>query len=230
MGEIYEQEYDFSIMELLMVLKEKAVSILAVGLVCAMIGWIGSVFFLPHKYEASVNVIVNTKSDVSGSITSDDISSAKNLVDTYAIIIKSNKVLNQVIDRLGLEMSYEDLSERVSVRGINHTQVMEIAVQETDPELAKKIVESIVTVAPEIIVDAVEAGSCKVISHVACSEDPVTPNVLRNTIVLGFLGLLVSMGAVVLKELLEDSIVDEHDVQRKLGLSVLSIVPNVEEK
>ena len=230
MGEIREQEYDFSVLELLMALKEKAVAIAAVGLVCALLGYLGSAFLIPHKYEASIDMIVNTKTELTVGITNDNIASAQSLVDTYAIIIKSNKVLNQVIDDLKLGYSYQELYEKVHVDAINNTQVMKIAVQETDPELAKEIAETIALVAPDIIVDAVEAGSCKVISQVECSEDPVSPNVLFNTAVLCFLGLLVSVGVVVLKELLQDSIADEQDVQRKLGLPVLSVIPSVEEK
>lgn len=230
MGELREQEYDFSVLELLMALKEKAVAIIAVGLVCGLLGYLGSAFLLPHKYEASINMIVNARTEQAGNITNDNIASAQNLVETYAIIIKSNKVLNQVIDRLDLELSYQELCEKVDVEAIHNTQVMRIVAWDPNPALAEQMVETISMIAPDIIVDAVEAGSCKVISQVECSETPVSPNVLRNTVVLCVLGILASMGAVVLKELLQDNIVDEQDVQRKLGLPVLSVIPDVEEK
>lgn len=57
------------------------------------------------QYEASINMIVNTRRDNMATVTNDNITSAKNLVSTYAIIIKSNIVLNKVISNLGLTVS-----------------------------------------------------------------------------------------------------------------------------
>lgn len=82
------------ILELLQVLKEKIAMILVATVAAAVLGWSISTFLLPRRYEASVNMIFNTRTDLTTMVTSDNISSAQNLVDTYAIIIKSNKVLN----------------------------------------------------------------------------------------------------------------------------------------
>ena len=47
-------------------------------------------------------MIVNTRQDVNANVTSDQINSATKLVSTYSIIIKSDTVLQQVINDLGL--------------------------------------------------------------------------------------------------------------------------------
>ena len=70
-------------------LKEKIAMILVATVAAAVLGWSISTFLLPRRYEASVNMIVNTRTDLTTMVTSDNISSAQNLVDTYAIIIKS---------------------------------------------------------------------------------------------------------------------------------------------
>ena len=48
-------------------------------------------------------MIVNTRQDTTSNVTSDQINSATKLVSTYSIIIKSDTVLQQVIDNLGSE-------------------------------------------------------------------------------------------------------------------------------
>ena len=110
MEDNFERDYGMVVLELLQALKEKIALILVMTVICAGLSWGVSSFILPKKYEASVNMIVNTRTEIVGVVTSDSISSAQDLVDTYAIIIKSNKVLNQVIDTLGLTMTYEELS------------------------------------------------------------------------------------------------------------------------
>ena len=229
MEDNYEQGYGVVILELMQTLKEKIALILAVTMAAALAGWAVSSFFVPRRYEASVNMIVNTRTDMNTVVTSDNISSAQNLVDTYAIIIKSNKVLNSVIDELELNMGYEELSQLISVDAINRTQVMKIAAQCSDPRQAEQIVHTISRIAPAIVADAVEAGSCKVVSDVYSSQEPVSPNIPRTTVLFGALAFLLVCAAVVLRELFNDYIVDDADMEKKLGISVLGVIPDVED-
>lgn len=117
------------------------------------------------KYDSSALMIVNTRQDVNANVTSDQINSATKLVSTYSIIIKSDTVLQQVIDNLGLNLTYAKLNKRVTVAAVDDTQVMKITVQSDSPEWARQVCEQIITVAPDVIKEAVEAGSVKVISN-----------------------------------------------------------------
>lgn len=222
--------YGIDFIELLMALRERAGRILIVTVLTAAFGWGASSFLMTPKYDASINMIVNTQTGALRSVTNDSISSAKNLVDTYAIIIKSNTVLNKVIDNLKLDMTYGELYRQISVNAVNSTQVMKISVRNSDRTLAMKIVEDISSTAPEIITDAVEAGSCKVISQVEANEKPVSPDIVQNTVVSGMLGLLIYTGIVVVRVFLNDYIIDDIDIEEKLGMPVLGIVPDAEGK
>ena len=229
MDDNFEQDYGLVVLELLQALKDRIALILAATVLAAALGWGFSAMFLPKKYEASVNMIVNTRTEIVGVVTSDSISSAQDLVDTYAIIIKSNKVLNKVIDQLGLHMSYEELSKLISVDPIRNTQVMKIAAQCADADQAAVIVQTISEIAPSIVADAVEAGSCKVVSDVYSSAKPVSPDIPRNILLASALALIAVCALVVLRELFNDYIVDDADLEKKLGISVLGVIPDVEE-
>ena len=228
MEDNYERDYGLMVLELVQVLREKIALILSVTILSAIFSWGVSSLLLPKKYEASVNMIVNTRTEIMGVVTSDSISSAQDLVDTYAIIIKSNKVLNQVVDALGLKMSYEELSEKISVDPIRNTQVMKIAAQCPDASQAALIVQTISEIAPAIVADAVEAGSCKVVSDVYTSGKPVAPDVPRNTVIVAALSFLAICSLVILRELFNDYIVDEADMEKRLGLTAIGVIPDVE--
>lgn len=229
MEDNYERGYGLVVLELLQALKDKVALILSVTILAAALSWGFSSFVMPRKYEASVNMIVNTRTEIVGVVTSDSISSAQDLVDTYAIIIKSNKVLNKVIDQLGLHMSYEELSKLISVDPIRNTQVMKIAAQCADADQAALIVQTISEIAPSIVADAVEAGSCKVVSDVYSSANPVSPDIPRNILLASALAFIAVCALVVLRELFNDYIVDDADLEKKLGISVLGVIPDVEE-
>lgn len=229
MDDNFEQDYGTVVLELLTVLKEKLALILVATILSALAGFCVSAFLMPKRYEASVNMIVNTRMDMMSAVTSDNITSAQDLVDTYAIIIKSNKVLNQVIDQLRLSMSYEELSGMIRVDPIRNTQVMKIAAQCSDTELAIRIVDTIAQIAPAIVADAVEAGSCKVVSDVYAMNAPVSPDVGRVVLLSAGAMFVLMCAAVVLRELRNDFIIDESDLEKKLGLSALGLIPDVEE-
>ena len=223
--EMEEEVIDLS--ELLRLLWSHVLQIVAVGLVAAVISFLVCTFALTPRYQASVNMIVNTRQDNTTTVSNDNITSAKNMIDTYAVIIKSNIVLNDVIEQLGLDMTYRQLLACISVDGVGSTQIMSITVTNEDPALAGKIVQAIAETAPDVIVDKVEAGSCKVVSDVEITSNPVFPQTKKYVLIAALGGIVAACGILVLDHLLHDYIVDSEDIQKKLELPVLGLIPEV---
>lgn len=223
-----EQYEEIDLREVFILLKNNIVLILVATVLFGISGFMGTRYLITPQYEASVNMIVNTKQDNTSYVSNDNITSAKNLVSTYAIIIKSNTVLNQVIDNLGLDMDYDTLQKKVTVTAVDDTQIMRVAVKDADPYVAARIVRSISRVSPDVIVDAVEAGSCKVISQVDEPKDPVSPSIMKNTAVAALLGFAVSVAIIFVKHFFSNYIVDDNDVQKYLGIPVLGVIPQTD--
>lgn len=227
--EPYEnQEIEIDLSEILRIVKKNLLWIIASGFTVGLIGFLISVFILTPIYEASATMIVNTRQDQSASVTNDQLLSAKNLVDTYAIIIQSDRVLEPVIQKLNLNENYEELVQKVTVQDVNNTQVMRVSVQDPDGEKAKAIADEIVGVAPEIIMDSVEAGSVKVISYPTISQKPVSPNVKKNTAVATLVGVLLMFGVAMIRHLNDNTFKSELDIQQQLGLPILGVIPTTE--
>ena len=110
-----EDEETIDLMELARLLWAHIVQIVAAAVAAALICLLVCMFALTPKYQASINMIVNTRQDNSSTFTSDNFNSAKNLISTYAVIIKGNTVLNEVIDKLDLDMTYAELYDMVEV-------------------------------------------------------------------------------------------------------------------
>ena len=119
-----EDEETIDLMELARLLWAHAVQIVAAAVAAALICLLVCVFALTPKYRASINMIVNTRQDNSSTFTSDNFNSAKNLISTYAVIIKGNTVLNEVIDKLDLDMTYTELYKMVEVTSVDSTQII----------------------------------------------------------------------------------------------------------
>ncbi len=219
----------FDLADLLQQFRKYILLFVLAALLFGAAGFAGTKLFITPQYEAAVTMIVNTRQDSSKTVTNDNITSAQNLVSTYSVIIKSNTVLDQVIENLGLDMNYRELNRMVYVSAVNDTQIMRIAARNPDRELAMRIVSQIAVVAPDIIVDTVEAGSCKVISKVMADEHSVYPNTLKNTLLCMLIGLALAVGFMAVRvSTRAKNIVDDRDVQKYLGLPVLGVIPELE--
>ena len=229
-----KEEYEtIDLLEILRLLKKNLLAILAVTILLAVAGYLVSTFAMTPQYEASATLIVNSREDQAAAqapITNDQLTSATKLVDTYAVILTSDTVLDKTISNLNLNMSYNDLVERVRIESVNSTQVMKITVKDTDPERARAIVADIVEQAPEIIIQTVKAGSVEIISKAKAEPVPVSPSKAKNTVLAGMLGLVISVGIVILRYLLNNKFMTDDDITNKLGLTVLGVIPQIDMK
>ena len=225
-NEAYET---LDLLEVLNAVRQHILAIFLTALVLAAAGFGVSKFLMTPMYQASALMIVNTRQDVNANVTSDQINSATKLVSTYSIIIKSDTVLQQVIDNLGLNLTYAQLNKRVTVAAVDDTQVMKITVQSDSPEWARQVCEQIITVAPDVIKEAVEAGSVKVISNASLATEPVSPNIKKNTMLAAAVGFVLVIGIIVLQVLLDNKINTEEDVTKYLDMTVLGVIPQYDQ-
>nr|WP_302305363.1 Wzz/FepE/Etk N-terminal domain-containing protein [Ruthenibacterium lactatiformans] len=228
-----KEEYEtIDLRELFLLVKKNILMILAVTIASAVVGFLISAFLLSPQYEASATLIVNSREDQTAqtTITNDQITSATKLVDTYSVILTSDTVLDKAIADLGLTLEYEELLDKVTVESVNGTQVMKISVQDEDPVLAQRIVANIVEQAPEIIIQTVKAGSVEVISQAKTAEEPVSPKKVMNTAIAGILGLVLALGFVLLRNVMNNKFMTDDDISKKLGLTVLGVIPQIDIK
>ena len=224
-----EENEVIDLTEILSAVRQHLLELIFVTLAAALVGFTASKFFMTPKYDSSALMIVNTRQDVNANVNSDQINSATKLVSTYSIIIKSDTVLQQVIDNLGLNLTYAKLNKRVTVAAVDDTQVMKITVQSDSPEWARQVCEQIITVAPDVIKEAVEAGSVKVISNPSLATEPVSPNIEKNTILAAAVGFVLVIGIIVLQVLLDNKINTEEDVTKYLDMTVLGVIPQYDQ-
>lgn len=223
-----EELETIDLLEVLNAVRQHILALILCTVAAAAVGFAASKFLMTPQYESSALMIVNTRQDTSANVTSDQINSATKLVSTYSIIIKSDTVLQQVIENLGLNLTYDKLKDRVTVSAVDDTQVMKITVRSDNAYWACHVCDEITKVSPDAILEAVEAGSVKVISNANVPTDPVSPNTMKNTALGGMLGLVLCLGVIFLQVILDNKINTEEDVAKYLDLTVLGVIPEYE--
>ena len=215
------------------ILRKNIIPLVLAAIVFGVAAYVGTNTLIPKQYKASAKLIVNNKSDTSErSVNNSELTAAQSLANTYPVIIKSNSVLQPVIDKMQLSMTYESLASAITVSPVNETQVIEVSMTSTDPSFAKKVIASVVKVAQPTIKDVVDAGSVKVVddSRLANNGNPVGPNAKKNAVFGAGVGLIFMLLIVFLKELFNKKFKTENDVTNTLGLPMLGVIPYVEGK
>lgn len=90
----------------------------------------------PRVYQATAKIIVG-QSIQATELTNADILTSERLAQTYAKLAQLQPVLQAVVETLSLSDTWQELQERVIVRPIRDTQLLEIAVEAPSTEEAR---------------------------------------------------------------------------------------------
>lgn len=220
-------EETIDLREYFFILKRKMWLIALVAIVCGLVSGLISFFVLTPVYEANTSLIVNkeVENEMTQMSTSDDLNFVQKLAVTYGEIIKSRTVITSTIDKLNLDMTYEELLGAISVTNVDSTQIIKISVKNTSPMIATKICNTIPQIFSTEVQRVVKASGVEVIDKATIPENPVKPNKTMNIAIAMVLGVMVSVFLIFLKEALNTKVKEPKDIEDKLGIPVFGVVP-----
>jgi len=191
-----------------------------------------SQYLMNPQYEAAVTIAVNTRDEAATIIASDQINAARQLVNTYAVVLTNDTLLDEIIVQLRLNDTIKSLKSRISAEAVNQTQVMRITMRDRNPNTAKDVLDIIMSRAEELLITTVKAGSVEIVSPPRINYDPVSPRIGLNTAIGAGIGLFVALAIVFLRKALRNTFVSEEDVVDQLGLPIIGVIPslNIQER
>lgn len=211
--------------ELFAVLWGRAFLIISAGVFFALAGLFLSKFVIHPEYESTTKIYILNKEE-NQTVTYSDVQISTQLTQDYAELIKSRRVLEEVIQRLHLmDMEYKDLYEVLKVDTPSDTRIVAITVKDEDPLMAMKIANCIREVASEHITNVMDIDAINIAETANVPTTKSSPSVARWTIISGLLGAIVVAFFAILGYLLDDSIKSNDDVERYLGMSTLALIP-----
>lgn len=219
-----DSRLEVNVGELLIALLNKWWIILLSGIVVAFIFFAGTKFFVTPKYQSVTKIFVLSQQNVNY-LTSTDIQLSSYLTKDYTELIKSRTVAEEVIEKLGLNMSPESLMGQVTAQTKADTRIVTIIVQNEDPKLAQKLANAVREVSATQIVKVMGVQAVNVVDEANLPVAPSSPNVRKNVMSGGAWGCLVAIAIVLLRYLLDDTIKSDEDVERYLNLNVLASIP-----
>lgn len=190
----------------------------------ALIAFVGSRFLITPMYESTSQLYVLSKSTSITSVA--DLQIGTNLTSDYMEVISGRPVLEQVITNLGLDEDYASLYHRVTLENPSDSRIMKITVRDADPEMAKTITDEIAEVSAAYIAEKMDQDPPNIIQYGYSDNEQVSPNVAKNTMIGALLGFLLAAGVITVSYILNDTIINPDDLEKKLGIHVLATLPH----
>lgn len=213
---------EIDLKELFEFIKKKIGLLITITVVICLLGCIYGLFIQKPMYKSYTTIILGgNETTASQTITQSDITLNKNLVDTYAEIVKSRRVLEQVIAELDLEETYEELSNKISVSAVNNTEIIKITVADSNPIEAKNVANVTANFFSKEVVKLYNMNNVNVLDEANEANEPYNINISKQVIIYFFIGIIIALSILFIIFYFDRTIKSVEQVEQKIKLPIL---------
>ena len=156
-----------------------------------------------------------------------DLSSAVKLLDTYMVVVRSNKVLDVVSERLAQDypnITPQYIAATLSMSSVAETGVVSVSCTAYEPQLAADICNTVMDVAPAEIIRVVSAGSIEIIDKAAVPTVPNRSSPMRKSMTGAAAGAVSAAALLALLFLMYTKVRDTKELTERYTLPVLASI------
>lgn len=195
-------------------------------LVFGSAAYIWTNYFIVPIYSSSTTLYVGKNVDSEGIQTS-DLSLGSNLIHDYRELARSKLVAREVINEMGLQnMNPASLAGRIGVSQRGESRVIQISVNDTNPQMAMELTNKVAEVLQKKITEIMQIENVQIIDKAELQPYPISPNKRMNYMIGAILGLFVGMGMILLIIYFDNTVKTPEDVKKHLDLPVIGTIPS----
>ena len=217
------EEIEIDLREIFQLLLSKCWIILLVGVILAAGTGLVCKFLVTPIYSSTTQLCITGSNTTLSSLA--DLQIGSQLTQDYIVVAQSRPVVEQVINNLDLDMTYEDLLGVTTIENPSDTRILQITVTDPDPYMAKQIVDQYATVSKKRIADLMDIAEPGVISEGYADDQKVSPTTGKNAVIAGVLGVVLASAFFIVRFLMDDTIKSSEDIEKYLGLNTLALLP-----
>ena len=206
-----QTESAITLAELWEILKNHIVHILLVVLLCEVLLFDYSGLILQPQYNSTATLYVLRQKNADDYVyTPSDFTLALDVVNDCRYMLKSHAVLDDVISELGLDMSYDELYDRIETSNPDGTRILEVSVKTLSAQESKRIADCVCRTASDRISAAMGMDQVNIYSEGILEDKPCNS--------IGFSGYAItgiSAAAVMYAVFLTAYLVDDRNGRRR---------------
>lgn len=220
-----------NLQEFVKVLRSRWITVCAAVVVCVL-GAVAVTLLTTPLYRASTRLFVSTASGASVSELYQGNRLSQERVTSYAELLKGETLAQRTLDKLGLDMTAQELRENVKASAKPDTVLLNVSVVDRSPvrarDIANTLSDEFVTLVREL--ETPEDGArpdARVVVEQRASipTEPVVPKTLRNLLVGLVLGTLLGAGAAILRDMLDNTVKNRDVLENLTGVGLVGNIP-----
>lgn len=217
-------------MSILSEFRKHFLTIIVFGLAGIVTALVFSTFFLTPRYSSTVDLLVNQKSD--------DTAAQFNLqqadlqaINTYKDVLKKPVILDTVLKNAKHRNNYSgsesDLASSIDIDNQSNSKVISVTVNDKNPYTAADISNDLANVFTKKIKKIMKVNNVTIVSKGNVNTSPVFPNKKINSFLGLLVGIVLGIGFVVIRFLLDTTIKDSEFMTEQFGLPNLGVVYHI---
>lgn len=184
-------------------------------------------WFTTPVYEASGKLIcARTEESINegATVTSAELGTPSSLAETYSQLIKSDLVVNKVIQNLNLNMTTDQLRGSVELTPLTRVYYI-ISVRSTDREKTAEIANEFMKVFSEEIKQFYEIDNIYIVDRALTPSGAINMNITKNVKIFAGIGLVIAVGMVMIMFIFNNTVTSAEQIKRYTKLTTLASIP-----
>lgn len=190
----------------------------------AILAFAVTYYLIKPQYTASSKMYILSASNDSV-VNLSDLQVGAQLTKDYQELLLSRPLLEDVVENLNLPMSYSQLADMINITNTNDTRILKITVTSIDPQQAADIANELVNQAIIYLPRIMETDPPNVVETAIVPTHKSSPSYSKNTMLGGLLLVVLYCGILVVRFLMNDTIVTPDDIERTFGVQPLAAIP-----
>lgn len=214
-----------TLLELLQLLRKHLKIVVLLPIACALVMALASVLVMRNTYTAQTDMYVLASSEgESGGALSSDLSASQMLTNDVAQLLKSDRVMSDAAEELGLpNLNAYD----ITVSSESTTRVITLSVTGADARGAANVANALAKNVSQVAREVMNVQSVNVIDEAPVPEAPSGPNRPLYIAVAFMAGLFLAVVIVVVLDLVDTRVRTSEQVEELLGVPVIGRIPEM---
>ncbi|MCR5450041.1 MAG: hypothetical protein K6F23_11700 [Solobacterium sp.] len=216
-------EEEIDLVEIFYLLWNNFTKIVICFLVGAILAFVYTFFMVTPLYKASAKMYITSSSNTVVNVA--DLQISSQLRGDYKYLLTSRELLEKVNADLGLNYTANQLKGMISVTNPTDTRIIDTTVTNPDPKQAADIANTLVNNAKTFLPDIMKSEQPSVYEYAIVPKAKSSPSYSKNTIIGGLLGAVLICGYLIIRHLMNDTIITPDDATKYLGMQPLAVIP-----
>lgn len=185
-------------------------------------------FIANPVYQSSTQILINQTEEKDLIFQQENVQTNLDLINTYNVIIKSPRILDEVRKELGNVYSEEELNKSIQVSSAANSQIIDIKVENSKQKATVDIANTVATVFEKEIFSIMKIKNVTILSTAKLEKNrkPISPNKTMLVMIASITGGILGLFIIIVRTFFDRTIKGKEDSQL-LGITLLGSINEI---